>query len=861
MNWSAIAAVRKRLKYIGLSCMVAVLLLVGATLAKAHPSLPAMSTAKTAQATPTPQTAPQLVQAGMERYQAGQFAAAIGLWQQALTQFTQQGDRLNQAAVHSNLALAHQQLGQIAEANQAIAASLTLVRPLPSREAQTLHAQALNIQGSLRLAQGQAEAALDVWQQATALYEQLGDTTGIYRSQINQSQAMRSLGLYTRAKILLEQLNKTLQQQPDANLKAAGLLNLGEVLRLVGDLPGSQAALQQSLTIARQQATDQSAPLLGLGNTLRAQQQFAAALTAYQQAANAAPTPLAKVQADLNQLSLLIESNQVATAKTLATQIQPQLSTLPSSRMGVLAQINYAQSLTRLDSDQATLTRSARFLATAAQQAQTLADARVESYALGYLAGLYEQNRQWAEAQRLTERSLALAQTSNAPDIAYRWQWQLGRLLAAQGNRPQAIGAYSEAVKTLSSIRNDLVSNALDVQFSFRESVEPVYRQLVGLLLQPDGAETSQDNLRKAREVIESLQLAELDNFFQEACLQGRSVQIDQVDPQAAVIYPIILSDRLEVVLSIPNQPLRHFAAPIPQAQLEQLISQMRQSLRRVSARSERLPIAQNLYNLLIRPLEADLQANTIKTLAFVLDGGLKNLPMAALHDGQQFLIEKYNLAITPGLQLLSPRSLQPQQLRVLIGGLSEERAGFVPLPGVAVEVKEIGLTVPSQVLFNQEFTAAALQQRVQSIPYPVLHLATHGQFSSNADETFILTWDRVINVKELGSLLQTRDETTREPIELLVMSACQTAAGDQRAALGLAGVAVRSGARSTLATLWSVDDESTSLFMQLFYRELVKPGMRKSEALRLAQLELLKRPQLNHPYFWAPFVMVGNWL
>ncbi|MDX2242884.1 MAG: CHAT domain-containing protein [Leptolyngbyaceae cyanobacterium bins.302] len=858
-------------KYVGLGCLTIIFMVLFSIVTQTEALLQPLAVQAATPAAQVlrpitqlaPQSASEQVQAGMERYQAGQFAAAITLWQQALEQFVQQDDRLNQAAVQSNLALAYQQLGQIAEANQAIAASLTLLQPVQTSDAQKLRAQAFNIQGSVYLAQGKAEQALDSWQEATAAYKQLGDAAGTYRTLINQTQAMRAMGLYIRAKNTLEEVNETLQKQPDATLKAAGLLNLGEVLRLMGDLPRAQEVLQQSLAIGQQSASngDRAATLLSLGNTLRALQQPTEALTAYSQAETTAATPLAKAQAKLNQLSLLMDTKQLPAARAIAAEIQPLLMDLPPNRSTILAQIHFAQNLARLQPNYPTSTQSAQFLAKAAQQAKALSDPRAESYALGYLAGLYEQTRQWTEAQRLTERSLALAQTSNAPDIAYRWQWQLGRLLAAQGDRTQAIAAYSEAVNTLSSIRNDLVSNALDVQFSFRESVEPVYRQLVGLLLQPNGQETSQENLRKAREVIESLQVAELDNFFQEACLQGRSVQIDQIDPQAAVVYPIILSDRLEVVLSIPNQPLRHFAAPVRQPQLERSVSQMRQSLRRVSSSRERLTSAQQMYDLLIRPLEKDLQVNDIKTLAFVLDGSLKNLPMAALHDGQKYLVEKYNLAITPGLQLLSPRSLQPQQLRVLIGGLSEERGGFVSLPGVEAEVKQIGTKVPSQVLFNQSFTANALQKQVQATPYPVLHLATHGQFSSNANDTFILTWDRVLNVKELGSLLQTRDETTREPIELLVMSACQTAAGDQRAALGLAGVAVRSGARSTLATLWSVDDASTSLFMQLFYQELVKPGVRKSEALRLAQLELMKQPELNHPYFWAPFVMVGNWL
>jgi CHAT domain-containing protein len=361
--------------------------------------------------------------------------------------------------------------------------------------------------------------------------------------------------------------------------------------------------------------------------------------------------------------------------------------------------------------------------------------------------------------------------------------------------------------------------------------------------------------------VIESLQLAELDNFFREACLTARPELIDRVDPQAAVIYPIILPDRLEVILSLPNQPLRHYATAIPQRELESILHNMRRSLRRIAFDKDRLPLAQQVYDWLIRPAESDLVASDIKTLVFALDGALKNVPMAVLHDGQEYLVEKYSVALTPSLQLLEPRPLAREQIKLLVGGLSEARLGFSPLPGVESEVNQISSKITAQVLLNQQFTSAALQDQINTTSFPVVHLATHGEFSSNAENTFILAWDKRVNVKELSGLLQARAQNQRQPIELLVLSACQTAAGDNRAALGLAGVAVRSGARSTLATLWPVDDQSTSSFMIEFYQTLAQSQVTKAEALRQAQLALLKQPEFKHPYFWAPFVLVGNWL
>ncbi|HBE17673.1 MAG TPA: hypothetical protein DDW51_08680, partial [Cyanobacteria bacterium UBA11367] len=388
--------------------------------------------------------------------------------------------------------------------------------------------------------------------------------------------------------------------------------------------------------------------------------------------------------------------------------------------------------------------------------------------------------------------------------------------------------------------------------------VEPVYREFVSLLL---ASNPSQENLEQARKAIESLQLAELDNFFREACLEGKSKSIDEVDPTAAVIYPIILPERLAVILSLPGKPLAYYKTELPQTKIEEILNDMLQSMNPAFSNKQRLRISQQVYDWLIKPAESQLIQSEIKTLVFVLDGGLRSLPMAALYDGEKYLVEKYSVAISQGLQLLEARSLNEKRIKVLTGGITEARQGFSALPGVEVELKQIGTEVNANLLLNQDFTKKTLEDRIKSVPFPVIHLATHGQFSSKAEDTFLLTWNDRINVKDLDRLLRSTERSDREPIELLVLSACQTATGDRRATLGLAGVAVRSGARSTLATLWSVRDASTAELMTEFYRELTQTEVSKAEALRQAQLILLKQSKYQHPFFWAPFVLVGNWL
>ena len=852
-------------------------------------------------------TAPQLLQQGREHYEAGQFAAAVKVWQQAIQAYQSQGDRvlrLNQAMVLSNLALAHQALGQLPEAKEAIASALTLLQSEPdTSDRRRILAQALNTQGSLQMAQGQAQQALTTLQQATDAYKQVGDEAGVIRSLLNQAQALRVLGLYPRALSTLTQVNQTLQAQPDSSLKAAGLRHLGNALRLIGNLNESRKALQQSLEVAEKLPSplDITAALLSLGNTARAQQNTQAALKFYQQADAIAGFPTTRIQALVNQLSLIVEGgikgDRASLTQPLLPQIQAQLADLPLSRLNVYARINFAQSLIKLgtreedtgtqkptDSGNSSDTLSAsssaqsplpnvreiaQILATAIQQAKSLEDQQAQAYALGSLGGLYEKTKQWSQAQVLTQQALILSQSVNAPDIAYRWQWQLGRLLKAQGNekgampealREASIAAYTEAVNTLQSLRSERVATNSEVQFSFRESVEPVYREFVSLLLKPDGTETSPDRLEQARKVIESLQVAELDNFFRAACLTAKPLQIDAIDQKAAVIYPIILPDRLEVILSLPQQPVRHYAISLPQAQVERTVRQLRVELiKRIGQNF--LPLSQQVYDWLIRPAEADLQASEVKTLVFVLDGSLRNIPMAALHDGQQYLMEKYGIALTPGLELLESRPLAKSQLKILTAGLSEARQGFNALPNVEAELKQIQSQVPGEVLLNEKFTKTTLQNKIDAVGFPVIHLATHGQFSSKAENTFILTWDDRINVNELDNLLRTTDLRRSSPIELLVLSACQTALGDNRAALGIAGVAVRAGARSTLATLWSVNDEATAELMIRFYQELANSTVTKAEALRRAQLSILQNPKYQQPYYWAAYILVGNWL
>ncbi|MGJ3249129.1 MAG: CHAT domain-containing protein [Elainellaceae cyanobacterium] len=810
---------------------------------------------------------------GRQLYEAGQFQEAATILEQVLQTYQAQGDELNQAIALSNLAQVYAELGQWTDANEAIATGLSLLQSIDAP--QSVVAQVMETKGRLQLVQGQTEQALDTWEQASELYQQLNDLTRHIRIGINQAEALQTLGLYRRAIALLIDLTHTIEAQPDSANQVIALRSLGDALRVSGELDQAEIVLRQSLEMAQRlnQSDEVARTQFSLGNMAYAQGDFSASADYYRQVIMTSSSPLTQVQAQLNQLKVIVETQAETVSEAEILAIVDQLDRLPSNRDSIDARINFAKSLISLgtQSDQSDhLLLAAQQLAIARQQAQQLGDVRAESFALGNLGQIYERSHQWSEAQSLTEQALQLAQPTTAPDIAYRWQWQLGRIHAAQDNRDGAIASYSGAIATLQSLRNDLVAVSPDVQFSFQESVEPVHRELVSLLLKP-GIDPTQAELEQARKTIESLQLAELDNFFREACLNATAVQIDEVDRQAAVIYPIILGDRLEVILSVsaeaasPNSSrlLRRHTTVLPGGanELEQTASNLLQFLRQASANARALPLAQDLYGWLIAPFESELETYGVKTLVFVLDGALRNIPMAVLHDGERYLLEKYSIALTPGLQLLESQPLASQRLNVLLGGISEPRQQFSALPGVVAEFQEIEETVPSsRKLLNQEFTSPALQEAINAVPFPVVHLATHGQFSSTFENTFILTWDGEVTVNDLNQLLRSSDVNRRRPIELLVLSACETAEGDNRAALGLAGVAVRAGARSTVATLWQLNDEVAPVFMQRFYQELSNEQVTKAEAVRRAQLSLLENPRYSRPYYWSPITLIGNW-
>lgn len=402
-----------------------------------------------------------------------------------------------------------------------------------------------------------------------------------------------------------------------------------------------------------------------------------------------------------------------------------------------------------------------------------------------------------------------------------------------------------------------------DLEFSFSQQIEPFYRQLVELLLYDiDSLDDSEKQVRLEESciAIADLQKEELTNLVPLASWDTSQQALNEIDSDTAVIYLIVLDSSLEVIVSIRGQPLQHYKTEIDKNSQQLICEEIGQYLNPIHSYFDLLPSVQKLYDWLILPAEDILQTNKITTLVFVLDGFFRSLPIAALHDGNQYLVEKYNIALLPGLPLLPSKTSNKSEPRLLIGGLTQATQGFPALAGVDQEIEDISQIIPTNVLLDEEFTHQSLQDQLSNIASPILHLATYVQFSSHAEDTFVLTHRDRLNLDQISNLKE--KSQINDAIELLVLTAATTAKIDSihQEILGLAGIAICSGAKSTLATIWSIRDRSTICLITEFYRLIAQNNISKAEALRKAQISLLKNPQYQHPYYWSSFVLLGNW-
>jgi CHAT domain-containing protein len=345
--------------------------------------------------------------------------------------------------------------------------------------------------------------------------------------------------------------------------------------------------------------------------------------------------------------------------------------------------------------------------------------------------------------------------------------------------------------------------------------------------------------------------------------------------PQTAIINSLMFQEKTAIIIILPGQSIKIHWIKQNKANIIENIAQFRQSILDgfLTLGDYDTSLSETLYSQIIRPFETDLQEYDVKNLVFIQDSPFRPIPMAALHDGKQFLIEKYAVSTTPSLSLtfLQKRTLSDN--KTLILGVTEESQIdgqiFPSLDNIPLEIATISQQFPNhQLLVNQQFNPQTLTQTLDNADYSIIHIATHAQFGTIPDDTFLVAGNNdKIAIKSLENTLRLL-ESGSNSVELLTLTACETAEGDERSALGLAGVAIQAGVQSAIASLWPVSDQSTLQLILAFYDNLINSGVNKAEALREAQIQLIQaqsNPDINnqysHPVYWSSFILIGNWL
>ncbi len=568
-----------------------------------------------------------------------------------------------------------------------------------------------------------------------------------------------------------------------------------------------------------------------------------------------------------------------------------------------------------------------RCLSNAAELARQTGDEPLELETTDALAQLYESEGRFADALRLTRGGLALAarvDPGQVEALLVQLEWRAGRLQHRLGNDPAALASYLRAAQHLEAIRHDLPIEDEDGESTYKTLLKPIYLNLLDLMLKNvDGLDGPEQpaRLSSALDALELTHQAEMQDYLGDRCsVEAIKQRADApLDAGVAILYTLVLEDRLEVVLRS-NAGVSHHAVPIAGPQLEEQVKQFRRELADPGS-SRYLETSQRFYRWLVGPFEEELSKWGVRELVVVPDGTLRLVPFAALHDGRRFVAERYAVSTVTGLTMTEAGMGRESRSVSLLAGLSSPgpvvntliSMGFMEsstsgraaarravaqspvtaaqspggaqtpsaaqspggpqagtesasaaalryelaLPGVKTEIQELTALGKSKPLMNDDFTVARFESEVATGRYGMIHVASHGFFGDSAHDSFLMAFDDVIRMDDLQRVIADKS-TQGGAIELLTLSACETAEGNDRAPLGFAGAAIRARAKSVVGTLWAVSDEAASQFMEAFYSDMRKH--RKAEAFAAAQRSLIASTRFSHPFYWAPIVLIGNW-
>lgn len=566
-----------------------------------------------------------------------------------------------------------------------------------------------------------------------------------------------------------------------------------------------------------------------------------------------------------------------------------------------------------------------RSLERARALASHLPNDRLQLEVLDALAQQHENQAQNDQALALSQQALQRLRSdpqNTSADLQIALEWRVARLHALGARSAQSLAAYERAAYQVEQIRQDIPIEYDDGQSSFRTTFEPIYLGLVdGLLKLTDITPKPQQDalLRRARDALELIKQTELQDYLGDRCVvdavKGGSATV--ILPRTAVLYPVIFADRIEMLVET-DQGMARFTTRMAGASVRQAANGISNELRH--PQGNYLTASRQLYDWLLRPLEGFLSAAAIDTLVVVPDATTRTVPLGALHDGARFAIEKYAITTATGLSMTNTNAPAQRTLTALVAGAStfgsvvdkysttrlksilagpvavpaqstaslanrtmrsmtarnlqvestatpvshaqrvDSLRSALALPGVGREVQALEKILPGRQLQDASFTLDAFAQAAKSERYSIVHLASHGVFGGSAETSYILAYDDVLTLDGLQNILK-GEQFQGAPIEVLSLSACETAAGNDRAPLGISGAAMKARAKSVLGTLWPVDDDAAVSVMTRFYSGIAQQGESKARALQQSQVQVLRNPQTAHPFFWAPFSLIGNWL
>lgn len=791
-------------------------------------------------------------------------------------------------------------------------------------------------------------------------------TTQIQAAETIKTVAMPATQVQCQSSYLLrlQELEAAWKQNLTSDAKSKLATELGQHLILMGKYQAAHDFLQQALPALPSKGLQTATTYIALGNTEVELGRRDLAQEAYTQALLAAPQSISvKISVGLNQLALkqnyhLTVGAIEAVAQHISVLADGEEKARYIGQLALQSKRVKVFPIARIEAD----------LLLAIDMAEKANAPYVQVEVIDVLMQLMEEQGRDDAVLAWSERAILILQQVDAPELMIAIEARRARLFARHQEWPRALKSYRAAVAYIESIRQDIPVSYAQGKSSLREIIDPVYLGLADTLLklaEHGGAQENKENKRdflyQAREVVEQIKQNQLDDYLGNRCSSGSRASIAnsahagsagnqragaqsgmQLAADTAVLYPVIFPDRLELLLET-SSGIERYTVAISAEKLNQDASAFASALR---AQQSYMNLARRLHESLLAPLESSLQEHAIKTLVIVPDGVLRLLAFSALHDGRAYAIEKYAIAISPGLHAQSPltpmssissatsraqangaKTDNKNAHQVLLAGLSEPGAVVERLPdelvdqllqndqddaqnlrgkaaqmralrgggqrgveqsivgniatnaiskedqaaiaarlreilrldGVDQEMRGLQSLVSGTTIINQEFTAAQFAQRVRSGQYDIVHVASHGIFGSTADKTFILAHDDVITIDQFQSLLNA-EKLKDKPLDLLILSACETAEGDDRAPLGISGAALKAKARSAMGSLWPVSDAATSRLMENVYRYYVQKNESKVQALRLAQLDLMRQSGFAHPSYWAAFIMVGNW-